>query len=195
MGRAHSATAGTRRPYFEQNMSRNRTRMNAPSIFDLSPSEKLQLVEVLWDDIAADPEAVPIHDRQKLELAERKANLSANPASVPSWDEVRRAWFARTTPIDLVFAPEAEKDIAEAYSWYEGRRAGFGRGVSQFSQRFLRTNPPLAPNPRRGLRQLSSRTNPQVSLRIFYEEADGTVRIYGVLHTARDPQKWRQRLA
>jgi hypothetical protein len=27
---------------------------------------------------------------------------------------------------DLVIAPEAEVDIAEAYIWYEGRRAGLG---------------------------------------------------------------------
>jgi Putative addiction module component len=33
-----------------------------PSIFDLSPSEKLQLGEDLWDDIAGTPEAVPVHD-------------------------------------------------------------------------------------------------------------------------------------
>jgi hypothetical protein len=30
------------------------------SVFDLSPSEKLQLVEDLWDDLAATPEAVPV---------------------------------------------------------------------------------------------------------------------------------------
>ena len=34
----------------------------APSIFDLSPAEKLQLVEDLWDDIACTPEAVPVHE-------------------------------------------------------------------------------------------------------------------------------------
>ena len=27
---------------------------------------------------------------------------------------------------ELVFAPEAELDIAEAYAWYERRRAGLG---------------------------------------------------------------------
>lgn len=27
---------------------------------------------------------------------------------------------------ELVIAPEAELDIAEAYIWYEGRRAGLG---------------------------------------------------------------------
>jgi putative addiction module component (TIGR02574 family) len=30
------------------------------SIFDLSPSEKLQLVEDLWDDLAGKPEDVPV---------------------------------------------------------------------------------------------------------------------------------------
>jgi hypothetical protein len=28
---------------------------------------------------------------------------------------------------ELVIAPEAEQDIADAYGWYEGRRAGLGR--------------------------------------------------------------------
>ena len=61
-----------------------------PSIFDLSPSEKLQLVEDLWDDLAATPEAVPVHDWQKQELARRKANLLKNPASALAWEEVKR---------------------------------------------------------------------------------------------------------
>ena len=61
-----------------------------PSIFDLSASEKLQLVEDLWDDLAATPEAVPVHDWQKQELARRKANLQNHPASGLAWDEVKR---------------------------------------------------------------------------------------------------------
>ena len=61
-----------------------------PSIFDLSPSEKLQLVEDLWDDLAATPEAVLVHDWQKQELARRKANLLKNPASALAWEEVKR---------------------------------------------------------------------------------------------------------
>ena len=60
------------------------------SIFDLTPSEKLQLVEDLWDDLAATPEDVPVHDWQKEELARRKANLRKNPASGLSWEEVQR---------------------------------------------------------------------------------------------------------
>jgi putative addiction module component (TIGR02574 family) len=61
-----------------------------PSIFDRSPSEKLQLVQDLWDDLAATPENIPIHDWQRQELATRKANLLNNPASGLAWEEVKR---------------------------------------------------------------------------------------------------------
>ena len=60
------------------------------SIFDLSPSEKLQLLEDLSDDLAATPEVVPVHDWQREELARRKANLLRNPASGLTWEEVKR---------------------------------------------------------------------------------------------------------
>jgi putative addiction module component (TIGR02574 family) len=63
---------------------------DGPSVFDLSPAEKLQLVEDLWDDLAATPEAVPVRDWQKAELDRRKANLKKNPASALTWDEVKR---------------------------------------------------------------------------------------------------------
>jgi putative addiction module component (TIGR02574 family) len=59
------------------------------SVFDLSPSEKLQLVEDLWDDLAATPEAIPVLDWQKEELARRKGNLMKNPASGLTWEEVK----------------------------------------------------------------------------------------------------------
>jgi putative addiction module component (TIGR02574 family) len=66
--------------------------MNIPptSIFELSVSEKLQLVEDLWDDIASTPSAVPVHDWQKEELARRKQNLLNNPTSGLSWQEIQR---------------------------------------------------------------------------------------------------------
>lgn len=63
---------------------------NDASIFDLSPAEKLQLVEDLWDDLAANSSSVPIYDWQKEELDRRKENLMKNPASGLSWDEVKK---------------------------------------------------------------------------------------------------------
>jgi putative addiction module component (TIGR02574 family) len=71
------------------------TRMNSASIFDLSPSEKLQLVEDLWFDLASAPETVPVHEWQKQELAHRKARLLSNPALGLPWEEVKRRVRAR----------------------------------------------------------------------------------------------------
>jgi putative addiction module component (TIGR02574 family) len=68
------------------------------SIFDLSPSEKLQLVEDLWDDLAATPDAVPVYDWHQKELARRKANLTQNPTSGLTWEDVKqrvRSRYAR----------------------------------------------------------------------------------------------------
>lgn len=53
------------------------------------PSEKLQLVEDLWDDLAAAPDSVPVHDWQRRELARRKANLLKNPDSGLRWEDVK----------------------------------------------------------------------------------------------------------
>ncbi|MCI0640546.1 MAG: addiction module protein [Gemmataceae bacterium] len=65
------------------------------SVFDLTPPEKLQLVEDLWDDLAANPEDVPVHDWQKQELERRNANLQANPATGLTWEDVKRKVRAR----------------------------------------------------------------------------------------------------
>jgi putative addiction module component (TIGR02574 family) len=65
--------------------------MSSPetSIFDLSVSEKLQLLEDLWDDIASNPTDVPLYAWQKEELERRKQNLFKNPSSALSWGEIQ----------------------------------------------------------------------------------------------------------
>ena len=60
------------------------------SVFDLSPAEKLQLVEDLWDDLAAHPDSIPVQDWQKEELARREANLRKNPGSGLTWEAIKR---------------------------------------------------------------------------------------------------------
>jgi putative addiction module component (TIGR02574 family) len=60
------------------------------AVFDLSAAEKLQLVQDLWDDLAANPANVPVEDWQIEELDRRKANLERNPASTLTWDEVKK---------------------------------------------------------------------------------------------------------
>jgi putative addiction module component (TIGR02574 family) len=64
--------------------------MNDRSIFNLSPTEKLQLVEDLWDDLAASPDAIPVHDWQREELDRRKAAHAKDPSSGLTWEQVKQ---------------------------------------------------------------------------------------------------------
>ena len=70
---------------------------NNTSVFELSSSEKLQLVEDLWDDLAATPAAVPAHDWQKEELARRKANLMKNTTAGLTWEQAKTQLRERRT--------------------------------------------------------------------------------------------------
>jgi putative addiction module component (TIGR02574 family) len=58
-------------------------------VFELMLSEKLQLLEDLWDSIALNPEQIPVLDWQKEELDRRKAAYLQNPDSGSSWDAVK----------------------------------------------------------------------------------------------------------
>jgi putative addiction module component (TIGR02574 family) len=58
-------------------------------IFELTLSEKLQLLEDLWDSIAQVPDQIPVLDWQKEELAKRKTAYSQNPNSGSSWEAAK----------------------------------------------------------------------------------------------------------
>ncbi len=58
-------------------------------VFALTFEEKLRLVEALWDNLAATPEELPVHDWQKEELARRKENHLKNPEAACSWEEAK----------------------------------------------------------------------------------------------------------
>lgn len=68
---------------------------SSTSIFDLSPAEKLQLIEDLWDDLASTPENVPIPDWHKEELARRRANLQNHTVTLTTWEEAKQRIRAR----------------------------------------------------------------------------------------------------
>lgn len=63
--------------------------MSPESVFNLSPSEKLQLVEDLWDDLSGNPAEIPIHQWQKDELDRRKQLMQNSLSGTDTWDEVR----------------------------------------------------------------------------------------------------------
>ena len=58
-------------------------------IFEMSPSERLQLVEELWDSIAAESAAVPVTPEQRQELDRRLTDFERNPDSGDTWDNVK----------------------------------------------------------------------------------------------------------
>ena len=58
-------------------------------IFELETSEKLQLLEDLWDNIASQPANIPILDWQKEELTKRKAAHLKDVSAASSWDSVK----------------------------------------------------------------------------------------------------------
>lgn len=57
-------------------------------------AERVQLVEDIWDSIAqeanARPDALPLSDAQRTELARRIADADAHPGEGISWEQVRR---------------------------------------------------------------------------------------------------------
>lgn len=51
------------------------------ALFALPVAERLQLVEDLWDSIAAEQEAAPVSPEVVTELRERMTRYDANPSS------------------------------------------------------------------------------------------------------------------
>ncbi len=64
-------------------------RETIPQFAELSSSEKLLLLEELWDDLADRPADVPVPDWQKHELERRYQEYLHNPSEGSPWPEVR----------------------------------------------------------------------------------------------------------
>jgi putative addiction module component (TIGR02574 family) len=58
-------------------------------ILELPVQERIRLVELIWDSVAAVPEAVAISPELKAELQVRLQEFEANPEAGYSWDQVK----------------------------------------------------------------------------------------------------------
>jgi len=58
-------------------------------ILELPIAERIRLVELIWDSIAAMPEAVSLSDELKVELDRRLSEFEANPNEGSPWEEIR----------------------------------------------------------------------------------------------------------
>ena len=64
--------------------------MDAIDIASFSPEQRLELLEQIWDSLAATPDAVPVTSAQRDELSRRLDELDhEGPVGIP-WDEVLR---------------------------------------------------------------------------------------------------------
>ena len=59
-------------------------------LLELPIEERIRLVELIWDSIAAVPEAIPVSDELKAELNLRLAEFEADPQAGFPWEEVRK---------------------------------------------------------------------------------------------------------
>jgi len=64
--------------------------MPPPGFDALSPEEKLDYIEALWERFTADPESVPVPEWHREVVAERVAAHERGEGSARSWDAVQR---------------------------------------------------------------------------------------------------------
>ena len=95
---------------------------------------------------------------------------------------------------NVVFTPQASKDVAEAYAWYEEREPGLGeeyvRSVEACLEMLTR-HPHMFPPVIDSFRRALIRRFPY---EIFYETSTEGLVVYSVFHCSQDPNKWRNRL-
>ncbi len=65
------------------------TQISVADILELPVKERIQLVEVIWESIAAVPDAIEVSPELKAELNARLAEFERNPEAAHSWDQVK----------------------------------------------------------------------------------------------------------
>src|SRR5438132_4616566 len=86
----------------------------------------------------------------------------------------------------LIIEPEAERDIANAYEWYEQQRSGLGDDFAlclEAGLQTIRERPRSFPRIRRAARRMLIQRFPYLML--FVERRD-FIAVHGVFHTSRN---------
>jgi putative addiction module component (TIGR02574 family) len=65
-------------------------------LLQLSPAERIQLAEELWDSVAASPDSMPgLTQEQIAECERRLAEHDRDPSTALPWEEVRTRLWSR----------------------------------------------------------------------------------------------------
>lgn len=93
----------------------------------------------------------------------------------------------------IIIRSIAEKEIHEAFHWYEARRIGLGSDfilcVEEALEKIAR-NPKQYPIVHKNIRRGLIRRFPYG---IFYLIADNRIVVLAVFHCSRDPKQWKHR--
>ncbi|MBI5603539.1 MAG: type II toxin-antitoxin system RelE/ParE family toxin [Deltaproteobacteria bacterium] len=95
---------------------------------------------------------------------------------------------------EIVFRPEAESELIEAYEWYEGRQLGLGNDFLlcvEAALSSLQRNPALYPVVSKQVRRALIHRFP---FGIYYLIDPERVVIISVFHARRDPNQWKSRV-
>ena len=63
--------------------------LSVAAILELPVQERIQLVEMIWESIAAFPQSLEVSPELKAELESRLADFQQNPQAGYYWDEVK----------------------------------------------------------------------------------------------------------
>jgi putative addiction module component (TIGR02574 family) len=66
-------------------------KIDLDEVLRLPLTERLRLVEAIWNSIAADSTAMPLTEAQRAELDRRLAEHEASPDDVVAWEEIKAA--------------------------------------------------------------------------------------------------------
>ena len=64
-------------------------KLSVDDILAMPATERLRIVEAIWDSIAAEPETVPVTEAQKREIADRLAEYRRDPSIAIPWNVAR----------------------------------------------------------------------------------------------------------
>jgi plasmid stabilization system protein ParE len=95
---------------------------------------------------------------------------------------------------ELILTPEFLEDIIDVADWYDHQIAGLGQdfleGIDACIDKIAKM-PTIYEMVKRNYRRALVRRFPYA---IFFESVDSRVTVYAVIHTARHPDTWRERL-
>jgi len=72
---------------------------NSPlaELFKLTPAERIQLAEDLWDSVAANPDddVMPLSEEQLAEIDRRIREHVADPSTALPWEDIRKRLWSK----------------------------------------------------------------------------------------------------